>query len=580
MAFFNGDPAADIYVSSAGNDANSGLSPSAPKLTIAAALALAALYAIPVNLHLRSGDTFRGAANRLTGSIAGMTVDTYGGTNKAQVDGGINIVGNTFTSIGSNRYTTTYTSSSDNTIPVLLSYSGATRTRKAASQSAVNAPGTWFASAAGNVVTVTVYSIGAPTLAYSSIMLDWQTCIFVTAARVTINNVRAANGYAGWFYIGAVNAKGFAQEASRNASDGFLWTTGSHGCVHWSPIAQENGIGPEQGNHGFHIGSGSSVSIDVWGGQLWHPVAINNGEDGIAGGVTPGGAWRIFNAVCAANYENAADIKGGNFEFYGGIFDQRGSFATSSPVTLHINAPNAKFYDMKIYGRDQGALSTQHGIVFDQGSTGTIVRCEIWCWAGSGILCQPTSGAISVIASSVWKQAIGSITAAVRFQNDATHPATHSLKHVTVSGNITGGVPLSMICLQADGAGVSGSSINCIWNNPTTVASNRECLTANGALVWTSTNDIYWKGEPNDVARGSSAKTAAQVAAGFTSGALTVSAAIVTNPSLYDITTGNLRPAADGSAKNTASPAAAVFADRDNIAFDGSLDVGALKCAA
>ena len=579
MPMFNGDPVADIYVSAAGSDSNNGLSPATPKLTIAAAMTLAALYAIPVNLFLRSGDTFRGAANKLNAAIAGMTVDTYGGTVQPRIDGGIDVIGNTFTSIGANRFTTTYTSTTDRPLPTLLSYAGATRTLMSASQSAVSAPGTWFASVVVKTVTLTVYSTSNPAQQYSSIILDWQTCVHVTAARITINNVMALNGYLGFSYLGAVNARGFGQYALKNSGDGFRWSTGAHACLHWSPIARENGIGPDEGPEGFRIGSGSTTSTDVWGGQLWNPVAINNGEDGILGGITPGGAWRIFNATCTANYENALDIKGGSFEFYGGVFDQRGTFSTLSPVTLHINAPNVSFYDMNIYGRDQAPTNAQHGIVLDEGSSATIVRCEIWCWAGSGVLCQPGAGATTIISTSVWKQAVGSTIAPIRFQNDAAHPATHVLRQVTSAGTTPGGVPLSMICLQADGAGVSGSSINCLWNNPTTVGTGRECLSATGSLLWTSTNDLFFKGETTALARGAAKLSAAQVAAGATSGPLTISGAIVGNPQLNDINTGNLTPSGSGPAKNTGTAAAGVFADRENAAFGSSLDIGALKAA-
>jgi hypothetical protein len=461
----------------------------------------------------------------------------------------------------------------------VLSYAGATRTLKVASQSAVNAPGTWFASNSGTTVTVTVYSTSTPGAQYSSIILDWQTCVRVTAARVTINNIMAINGYVGFHYVGSVNAQGFGQYAFQNSGDGFRFDTGAHGCVHWSPTARENGIAPDEGPEGFRVGSGSATSIDVWGGELYNPVSINNGEDGFLGGITPGGAWRIFNANFTANHENAVDLKGGSFEFYGGIFDQRGTFTTLSPVTLHQNAPNAQFYDLKIYGRDELPLSAQGGIGFDQGATGTIVRCEIWCGASSGILCQPASGGISVIATTVWKQAVGSTISPIRFQNDATHPATHVLKNVTLAGNAAGGVPLSMVCLQGDAAGVSGSSINCLWNNPTTVATSRACVVMTGAALWTSTNDLYYKGEPTEVARATSKLSATQVAAGITNGPLTISGAVVGNPQLDDINVGDLRPHAGGLADNAGTSAANVFADRDNVGFGTPPDIGALRAA-
>jgi len=229
MPLLNGDPVVDIYVSAAGNDNNNGLSTATPKLTIAAAMTLAGLYTVPVNLHLRSGDTFRGAANKLNATIAGMTVDTYGGTAQARVDGGIDIVGNTFTSIGSNRFTTTYKSTSDRSIPTTLSYSGGQRTLKVASQAAVTGPGMWFASSSGTTVTVTVYSTSTPAAQYTSIILDWQTCVRVTAARVTINNIMAINGYVGFHYVGSVDAQGSGQYAFQNSGDGFRFDTGAHG---------------------------------------------------------------------------------------------------------------------------------------------------------------------------------------------------------------------------------------------------------------------------------------------------------------------------------------------------------------
>lgn len=552
------------YVDSVtGSDlANSGKSPTSPFATMAKA-----------NATCVAGDVIRTVdgstlLESITPAQPRVCYDHYGSGVKPIWDGSQNVVGTAsdWTSIGSNRWTRTVSLSQGSK---RLAVDGGTAQLPQTSQGAVTATGNWFFTSN----TLTLFSSGGnPASVFTTVRMGMLDCVIVTSIDgLWFNNLHVTwSGRFGFNLNSMTNGRFENVDVDFTGQIGNSVVSGSN-ITYVNCTATSNGISPQQNTSGWEIGEGTAGG-DISGVKLYNCQSIGNAEDGIQVRSTSNNmVVQCYNCTFDQNFENAADGKDGDAEFYNCTFTSSGQ-STDIPITLHISSFNWNLFDSVITGR---TASNTNGSAFSTGTAGptaNLYRCKMIALGAGAAQLQAGTGNCTFTECVFIKTGVGTTAVIVDIAG-----GSHTFTNCTAAPTSA----IAAIGLRVNAATAVATSTNCIWGAPTT-STGQYCVLVNVAGgLFNSTNDEFYKGETTVIVRGSSGgnRTQASVLAGIAgTGGITITGALVSDPLFTDPTTQNFIPQAASPVKG-AGTRTGVNVDQAGNPMTVPPQIGALNAA-